>query len=251
MSRTRKVVGERAFSLVELLVVIAIVGIGAAVLLIATNSARFRGRMIDAQSDAHTIMRSMVLDAGSAARWIVREINGSIGESVYIDGVPWPAKGLTQPGSHVFQTSTDFFKYCITNKLLDAKPGFFAAGGLKPAESIEDFQGANNAWSLVADVSESYFDTAPVLISQNLEISTIGETLTADSEGWWNDLQDSTCDKPRPFGEKGFVFAVKMGSAFPMYPERLKYYIITNMFLQRAPNSPTNMANEILNPYSP
>ncbi len=235
MSWMRKAMGKRGFTLVELLVVIAIIGILMAVLFPAINNALFRGRILGAAANARSIMQA---------------IYSKDTEGIYLEVVAWPTKGSTQPDSNVFATSTDFFKYCITNKVLEVQPNFFATGGLKPAKSINDFQGGNNAWSFVAGVADSYYDTAPVLISQNLEISTIGQALTQDAQGKLNDLQDSTSSKPRPFGKKGFVFATKTGSAFALYGDSLRFSSVTNMFMQKEPNATTVMTNQILNPFS-
>ena len=73
--------------------------------------------------------------------------------------------------SHRFRTSTEYFKYMVTNGWVDVVDySLFAEKGVPPARSINasDFLPANNAWCVVIPDVTNIQPNAPFMITRNI-----------------------------------------------------------------------------------
>lgn len=87
-----------------------------------------------------------------------------------------------------FSTSTDFWRWLITNRFYEATfavctgPGMPAYSGIDPALFTAD----HNGWCFVADINDGTPTTTPMMFTRNLNITTLSDsnytaTLTTNS----------------------------------------------------------------------
>lgn len=177
------------FTLIELLVVVALIAILAGLLIPVVQNAMVKGRITEALNNGRSIHQSL------AASEIDR---GSL----------WPASG----GPEAFKTSTDYWKWAVSNKTLEVTFDFFAAYRVPKAHGVDPsrFTAENNAWCIVADVAESTHSATPVLFTRNLEIDALDSATNALS------LAETT-----PFGKRALVVVTRCGAAKPLREEEL------------------------------
>ncbi len=189
MSMLWRHIRKRGFTLIELLVVIAIIAILAAILVPAVTKALDNGKMTQMMSNGRAIYLSMFADS--------------------LDNVILNT-GELYPQQDQYANSTDFFKYLITNKVMNVDFSFFAAPGITPYRGTDpaQFTANNNAWCVAADFNESTADGAPFLFSKNLNITTLSEDPASKLTGV-------------PFGNKGVVVVSKGGQAFKLSGNQL------------------------------
>ena len=87
----------------------------------------------------------------------------------------WPVS--TPDAALSFKTSTEYWRYLMTNHvLLREDYSCFAAGSMAPylGSKPEEFSQSNNAWCIVLDVGPEYPTNAPVMFTRNLEIRDVG-----------------------------------------------------------------------------
>ena len=214
MSKLWRRVHVRAFTLIELLVVIAIIAILAAVLTPAVTDALTRGKMTGVMNNGRSIYLSLFAKDTE--------------DPVFNSGSPFPKSQGQGGGVFEFQNSTDYFKWVITNKVMNVDFSFFSAPGITPYKGVDaaQFLPANNAWCMTANVNDSTPDGAPLLFTRNLNIDALNDTPLADA------LTDRD-----PFGKKGVVVVTKGGSTMS-----LKQDILTNNF------NTVNASNVVLRP---
>ena len=179
------------FTLIELLVVIAIIAMLAAILVPAVNKALLSAAMVQTVSNGKNIYTSIFADQVDQA------VTGSADSG-------WPT-------SDDWGNSTDYFKYLVdpTNAIMNVAPSFFAAKGISPADTWDQFDADNNAWRLTTDMTDSTPEGTPFLMTKNYE-----GTLDAFTE-----LSPSS----KPFGDAGMVVVHKGGSSFSLKGGQLKY----------------------------
>jgi prepilin-type N-terminal cleavage/methylation domain-containing protein len=200
----------RAFTLIELLVVIAIIAILAALLVPAINLALLRGRTISTANNLHQMFVLMY----------AKQV-----EDVYTTTTtPYPTNGTS--GTMAFQNSTDFFKYCVTQGVMSVDWTFFAAPGIPQAQGTNagSFAAINNAYCVVAGLSEQSPANTPFIFTQNLNITKLSDTMIT------GDKVSALVDGAKPYGIGGFCFVNKGGAAFAMTGDLLKPEKFTNVF---------------------
>jgi prepilin-type N-terminal cleavage/methylation domain-containing protein len=194
----------RAFTLIELLVVIAIIAILAAILVPAVSDALLRGRMTQVMSNGKNIYTAL----------FAKEME----DAVFMKVAPYPRSGAAVSETNmIFASSTDYFKWVVSNGVMNVSFSFFAAPGVVPAQNSTNFAAQNNAWCVSTGVGESTADGTPLLFTRNLTITEINDPRVL-SGGTFGDVMppvfkghDNT-----PFLDKAMVVVFKGGSALSL-----------------------------------
>lgn len=219
---------KRAFTLVELLVVIAIIGILASIVMPAISSALFKGKIVKESSNARAMYQSII---------------GYETDSIYTtDLMVWPTNGSPiDTDNAVFPTSTDYFKFMVTNDLMNVTFGFFAGPGLKQANNADDFEAENNAWCITSD-AENLPITTPLFFTKNIgpDFTTLDSDIP-EEDGRFDGKNI------KPFESKAFVFVTRGGQAFGLMKNDLSISTFTNLFDVRDSDG-IALPNKVLQP---
>jgi len=228
MKMWRRQIG-RGFTLVEMLVVITIIGILMGLLVPQISNAILQARLTGTMNNGKRIVEAIIQQQS---------------DTVYTARIiGFPKYGTTTVvTNNQFKDTADFFRYLVTGEVMAVNWSFFTAPGIPPATGADTFTGTNHGWRMVADVTESYPETAPVLWTKNLSLSTIGEQITPRPNGIPNNLEDIN-----PFGQKGLVVVAKGASAQKLIKDDLKIVAFTNIFI-RATLDGTVLTNRVLVP---
>ena len=189
----------RAFTLIELLVVIAIIAILAAILVPAVSDALLRGRLTQTLSNGKNIYVAL----------FAQEMT----DAVFMRGAPYPNSDT----NITFTESTSYFKWVVTNGIMNVPFSFFAAPGVPPTQgtNVIDFTPLNNAWSIVSAISESTVDGTPLLFTRNLNVAALTPTPS---------IATST---NAPFQDKAMVVVYKGGAALSLRTKDVPTYFNT------------------------
>ena len=181
-----KTMNNPAFTLIELLVVIAIIGVLAAIMLPSIAKAMEKGRLTRAMANGRSIYLAVMESVLSQQ-----------------NGASFPAKGESEEGG--FPTSTDYFRYLITNEIMNTDYTIFAEEGMQPYKGMEpdEFKADHNAWCITAGLRSGSNEKTPFLFTKNLQISTLEKR---------NTLRDFMKEDALPFGRNGLVVIFKGGA---------------------------------------
>ena len=183
---------KKGFTLIELMVVIAIIGILAVMLF---------------PSIKNGILKAQATSLGNKGKQVVMAIiQANLEREAMSYSTIWPKDGKSYSSS---KKSTDYFKWLISQDYLSGMDyTFFAGGGVSVPEPGTEFSGINNAWNVVAELTDSEVETFPVLFTRNLLIET------ADVAAWRGDSEDKIPmdTQAQPFGERIGVVIYKGGA---------------------------------------
>ena len=100
-------------------------------------------------------------------------------------------------GDATFITSTDFLRCFVTSGYMTVEFRYFSDPDFMPPHNLapELFTGDYNIWCVVADITPSSADNAPVLFTKNLMLNSLNE-------------QPVLADTP-PFGKQGVIVIQK------------------------------------------
>ena len=138
---------------------------------------------------------------------------------------PWSSEYYPKSsGPFSFASSTEYLRAVVTSGCMNVSYAFFSAPGIPSAHSTNpsDFLSFNNAWCVVADISQGTPDNCPFLFTRNLTITSL-------------DQAPILTDAP-PFGRKGVVVIMKNGGGLLLNAEGARSYFeglnLTNRVLR-------------------
>ena len=117
----------------------------------------------------------------------------AINESIDNRTFPLPQSS----GNATFKTSTDYLRCIVTSGYMTVDFRFFSDPDFMPPHNLasELFTDDYNVWCVVADITSSSADNAPVLFTKNLMLNSLNE-------------QPVLTDTP-PFGKQGVIVIQK------------------------------------------
>jgi prepilin-type N-terminal cleavage/methylation domain-containing protein len=186
---------SRGFTLIELLVVIAIIAILAAVLTPTVTDALTRGKMTGTLANGRSIFQALFAK--------------DIEDPIFQSGSPYPK-------SVAWDNSTEFWINVVTGSIMKVDFSFFSAPGVTPAKGTDpvNFTEENNAWCIVADISDTAADQTPLLFTRNLDIDTLVDAYPSASP-------ETKLTDVNPFGRKGLPTILKGGSSLIFKPDTI------------------------------
>ena len=186
---------------------VAIIAIIAALLIPVIQEARLKAKL------THTISNGRSIHLALFARSIESPLDA---RSAWPQGVR-----RTDPATRQWQNSTTFFKWVVTNGIMEVSFDFFSAEGTEKELSRDPklFTRGENAWAVTVGVNEDMRDEVPALFTANVGRSNGGRLFLVNQEPFLRPNSE-------PFGDEACVVVYKGGSAIVLSTETLK----TNSF---------------------
>jgi len=117
------------------------------------------------------------------------------------------------PSKQIHQTSTEYFKWLVSNKIIAVSYHFFSVPSYKPSNQ-DDFQAKDNAWCVVEHAKESTATgELPLLFTKNLAITSM------------SDIAGARLTKDPPFGQEGVVFVLLNGQKKTLKENEVRQYL--------------------------
>lgn len=187
-------VHRRGFTLIELLVVLVIIIILASLLMPAIHKALRKGKMTKLVNNGRNLYTAL----------LAAEIEG--------DGGILPYSTNVMLGAYAFNNSTDYWRWVVTNGLMDVTFEYWAADGVPAYHGMDpdEFTANNNAWCAVADIGLASHEMVPMFFTRNLNIDRLDDPLD-------NALTDAA-----PFGSYGVIVVNKGGSTRILKADQLE-----------------------------
>jgi prepilin-type N-terminal cleavage/methylation domain-containing protein len=219
-------VKNQGFTLVELLVVIGILGILASALFPAISNAVMQANMTAVGARGRDIY--VAITGANTEREPLGL--GNVWPKTQLEGAAGAAGGEKDIGDEVFTSSSDYFYRLYDGERVGSQEwspyvaGFdyskLAGAGVPAKSGSGALTDQNNMWVIGANVRDEMEDIIPILITRNLDCSSLYRDLPDGSIG--DKLQWSATYKT-PFSNKGFVMIRKGGA---MFKARDKYAVV-------------------------
>jgi prepilin-type N-terminal cleavage/methylation domain-containing protein len=137
-------------------------------------------------------------------------------------------------GLPIFTNSTDYFAWLLggrdgavtggTRQALELDYSKLAGAGVSACPRIKGLAAENNLWTVAVNVRDDMDDIIPILITRNIDASSLAARTTKQSLKAKSLRFDSAWKTP--FGRKGFVMIRKGGAIFKARPKYMTWGIV-------------------------